>query len=161
MFEWSPLAAFHFSVIMVAEGDWKKNILNAQLPIQEVAFQEVSGLESSLETEEVRCGGDYSTVYHLPKKVKYSDLVLKRAVVSKEDPFYIWCKKNLSAEANFDFLLKCLFINLCDCDGHIVRSWAVEGAYPYKWSLGNLDAMKNELAIESVSLKHRSLFCLL
>lgn len=149
--EWPLLVAFHFSVGFAQKGDKR----------EEISFQEVSGLEVSIETEEVRCGGDNSTVYHLPKKTKYSDLVLKRAVISKDDSFYKWCKKNLNvASLSFDIELKSLFVNLCDNEGNAVKTWMVAGAYPFKWSLGNLDAMKNEIAIETISLKYQYFKCI-
>lgn len=141
--EWSLPVVFHFVV---------------KVDTTEISFQEVSGLEVSLDTEEVRSGGDNSTVYHLPKRVKYSDIVLKRAMVSKDEVFYRWCKENLNAaQSNCRIQLKNVEISICDSEKKPLKTWSVIGAYPYKWSISNLDAMKNEIAVESVSLKFHSL----
>lgn len=143
---------------------------NASIP-----FQEVKGLEYQIETRDVVSGGDNSTVYHLPQKKKYSDLVLNRAITKQDDSFYIWCQKHLDSPDGFlkielkDFQIVLLSTNELEKDNKVKNQkkvktsvyplavWNVKGAYPFKWSMNNLDAMKNEVAIESVSLKFHSI----
>jgi phage tail-like protein len=36
-------------------------------------------------------------------------------------------------------------------------TWSVTNAFPVKWSVGSFDAMKNELAIESIELAYSSI----
>lgn len=140
-----------------------------------IPFREVKGLEYQIETQEVVGGGDNSTVYHLPKKKKYSDLVLNRAITKSDNQFYTWCKKHLETPDGFlNVELKDLQIVLLSTEENekdnkvknpkVVKTrvsplavWDVKGAYPYKWSMSNLDAMKNEIAIESVFLKFHSI----
>lgn len=140
--EWSLPVAFHFSV---------------KLGVSAVSFSEVSGLESSIATEEVHSGGDNSTVFHLPKTISHSDLVLKRAVMAQTEPFFAWCKKNIES-TRIDCLIdpQPIEVSLLDSEGLPVATWNFEGAYPFKWSFGTLDASKSELIIETISLKYRS-----
>lgn len=140
-----------------------------------IPFKEVKGLEYQIETQEVCGGGDNSTVYHLPKRKKFSDLVLCRALVKKDETFYAWCSKHLDDSDGFlnielkDFQIVLLSTSEPDKDNKVkgrkapktnvfpLAVWNVKGAYPYKWSLNGLDAMKNEIALESVSLKVQSI----
>lgn len=140
-----------------------------------IPFQEVKGLEYQVETQDVVSGGDNSTVYHLPKSKKCSDLILSRAVTKKSDEFYDWCSRHLDNPDGFlnielkDFQIVLLSTSEPDKDNKVknpkkektnvfpLAVWSVKGAYPYKWSMNNLDAMKNEIAIETVSLKVQSI----
>ncbi|MBR3669035.1 MAG: phage tail protein [Fibrobacter sp.] len=141
--DWSFPVVFHFSV---------------KLDNSEVAFSEVSGLDTTIETKDVRSGGDNSTVYHLPEKVKLSDLVMKRAVLKDSDPFFRWCMKNASAAMNaFRVAPKPIEISLLDVESEPIATWTIEGAYPFKWAFNTLNAMKSEVMIETVSLKYRSI----
>ena len=138
--EWPLPVVFHFSV----------KVVNS-----EIAFSEVSGLETSIETKEVHCGGDNSTVYHLPTKIKFSDLVLKRALASKNDSFFQWCKKNIdSLSSSFQVDPQPIEVTLLDSEKTPLATWRFEGAYPVKWSFSTLDSMKAEILIETVSLKY-------
>lgn len=139
---------------------------------ESVLFQEVKGLEFQLDVQEVCGGGDNSTIYYLPKKKKYPDLVLCRALAKKNEKFYAWCSKHLdNSEGFLNIELKNFQILLLgvknpkepqqgtseNVEEEILAVWSVKGAYPYKWSMNNLDAMKNEIAIETVSLKVQSI----
>jgi phage tail-like protein len=138
--EWSLPVVFHFSV---------------KVGNSEIAFSEVSGLETSIETKEVHSGGDNSTVYHLPDKIKFADLVLKRSIISKNDSFFSWCKKNMvTASSSCLVDPKSIEVSLLNEENSPLATWRFEGAYPTKWSFNTLDAMKNEILIESVTLKY-------
>ena len=138
--EWPLPVVFHFSV---------------KVGNSEIAFSEVSGLETSIETKEVHSGGDNSTVYHLPEKVKNADLVLKRAFAKKDDPFFQWCKKNIdSLTSSFQVDPKPIEVSLLDSNGTPLAIWRFDGAYPVKWSFNTLDSMKTEILIETISLKY-------
>lgn len=141
--EWSLPVVFHFSV---------------KLGNSEVAFSEVSGLETSIETKEVRSGGDNSTVYHLPGKMKFSDLILKRAIVTEGDPLYRWCMRSLnSVTAGFKVDPKPIEVSLLNAESKPLATWTIEGAYPFKWSFNTFDSMKTEVMIETVSLKYQNI----
>lgn len=140
--EWSIPVAFHFSVKMG----------NTQ-----VSFCEVNGIECSLELDEVKSGGDNYNSYYFPKSRKFSDLVLKRGLVKKGDPFYDWCKSILTKSlARASIEPKDIMVSLLDEKNEAIRTWNFVNAYPIKWSLGAFDAMKNELVMESVTLKYYS-----
>ncbi|MBO4829915.1 MAG: phage tail protein [Fibrobacter sp.] len=133
--------AFHFSV----------SILGSDF---EASFQEVSGIDSTVETEPVQGGGDNHSIYYLPKKVTHSDLVLKRALVTKTSAFYIWCQSVMGDFGSFRIVPLNLSVKLLDEKHDPLCAWSIGNAYPVKWVLGNLDAMKNEVLIEEIHFKY-------
>ena len=48
-------------------------------------------------------------------------------------------------------------VSLADAEGDPVASWSIGRAYPVKWSVGGFDAMKNEIAIETMEFAYHSL----
>ena len=133
--------AFHFSV----------SILGLDF---EASFQEVHGIDSTVETEPVHGGGDNHSIYYLPKKVTHSDLVLKRALVTKTSSFYIWCQSVMGDLGSFRIVPLNLSVKLLNEDHEPLCAWSIGNAYPVKWVLGNLDAMKNEVLIEEIHFKY-------
>lgn len=116
-------------------------------------FQSVSGLSSTIETEEYIEGGENRFVHHLPKRAKYTTLVLKRGLI-KDSGLIKWCKK---AFEEFSFEPRDLVISL---SGGVKSSaplmvWNVIGAYPVKWEVSEFNAEENKLAIETIELRYR------
>ena len=135
--------AFHFSV----------SILGLDY---EASFQEVRGIDSSVETEPVRGGGDNHSIYYLPKQVTHSDLVLKRALVTTTSSFYTWCQSVMGGLIGFKIVPLSLSVRLLDENHDPICAWNLGNAYPVKWVLGNLDAMKSEVMIEEIHFKYSS-----
>jgi phage tail-like protein len=136
-----PLPAFYFEVIIGLIG----------VASEDYAFQEVSGIGSQVETEDIMEGGDNTTVYHLPKAVKHSNLVLKRGVAGLNSGLVLWCK------SVFDLNLSTLvpqpvLVYLMGESGIPLRSWAFTNAYPVNWKVDAFNSTKNEVAIEEIEL---------
>lgn len=145
-----PPTAFYFEVVFIGNGNTK----------MDSSFQEVSGLKVTVETMEKREGGDNVFVHHLPKSIKYENLVLKRCLM-KGSNLEKWCK---DAIENFKF--KPLNISLRLLSGKAITIgkskivtplavWSIEQAYPISWELGALGSTKNELAIETLTFKYK------
>ena len=122
------------------------------------AFNEVSGIETTVESERVVSGGDDSHCYYVPTKKTYGDLVLKRGMLKVIDPFFLWCKECIIAPLIAGRIKpKTVVVMLLDEMKLPVASWTFNDAYPVKWSLGAFNAEKSEIAIETVSLKYYSM----
>lgn len=145
-----PPTAFYFEVVFIGNANSK----------MDSSFQEVSGLKVTIETMEKKEGEDNIFVQHLPKSIKYQDLVLKRCLM-KGSNLEKWCK-----DAIEDFKFKPLNISLRLLSAKSVKIgstvtvtplavWNIEQAYPISWELGSLVSTKNELAIETLTLKYR------
>ncbi|KEA50524.1 phage tail protein [Mangrovibacter sp. MFB070] len=135
--EW-PLPAFYFSVsISGCAGD--------------TAFQEVSGLEFRIDTEEYFEGGN-NLVYHLPKSIKNSNLTLKRAVTDKTSKLLTWCLGILDDQFSKPIPTKSVSINLLNENGVTCKSWTASNAYPVKLKMEPFNSTKNDIAIEEIEI---------
>jgi phage tail-like protein len=143
----TPPVAFHFSVVFMGMTP----------PVPDMAFQEVSGLESGLETESVVEGGENRFVHQLPKPAKRGNLKLKRAMTSYASGLVHWCKSTIEGDLAEPITPKDITVSLLNEMRLPVAVWSVGNAYPVKWSVGGFDAMKNELAIETIELAYNTL----
>lgn len=136
-----PLPAFYFEVYVGLIG----------IASEDYAFQDVSGIGSQIETEDIMEGGDNTTVYHLPKAMKHTNLVLKRGVAGLNSGLVLWCKSFF--DGNFSSMLpQPVLINLLGETGLPLRSWAFSNAYPVSWKVDAFNSTKNEVAIEEIEL---------
>ena len=123
-------------------------------------FQEVSGLKITMETMGKSESGENVFVHQIPKSVKFEDLVLKRCLTKSED-LEKWCRLALE---NFEFKPMDIKLSLLSSKSEAVEGsnnqiplavWSIEQAFPISWELGSLGSNKNELAIETLTLKYR------
>ena len=133
-----PLTGFHFLVSFDS------------LPSRPVdsRFQDVSGLEVEMEIESFTEGGQNRFTWQLPKRARYSNIVLKRGKIS-DSAIVKWCK---DAMEHFIFSPVNITISLLNEKHEPVQSWYVVNAIPKKWSLSNFNAEENSIVIESITL---------
>lgn len=142
-----PPVAFHFSVVFVGLVP----------PVPDMAFQEVSGLESGIDLEPLVEGGENRFVHQLPKPAKRTNLSLKRGMTTSTSGLVQWCKSTLEGDFAEAIVPKDMTVSLLNQMRIPVASWSVGNAFPVKWSVGNFDAMKNELAVETIELAYTTL----
>jgi phage tail-like protein len=112
-------------------------------------FQEVSGLQVKLGTEDVKEGGENRFVHRLPTPPKYENLVLKRGMLDSSSPLIIWARQGVES---FTFEPKTVLISLLDENGSPLASWNVANAYPISLLLSEFKAQENNIAIETLEL---------
>lgn len=140
MFAYPPVG-FHFSVAFQ---------LFPQTP-NDFRFQEVSGLEMTMETEQVTEGGQNRFIWELPVRASYADLVLKRGMFIGSG-ILMWCK---NAFENFTFDPVNVIVMLLN-DQHIpIQAWYVVNAIPKKWAVSAFDAQQSTVVIESITLSYQ------
>lgn len=134
--------SFHFKVEFEDAGD-----------DQDVRFQEVTGLSGEVTTEEFKEGGLNEYVHRLPTGAKYGNLVLKRGFVTDVDSGLAkWCRQGIE---DFTFKPKELTVTLLNEEHEPLAVWSFVGAWPVKWSVSDLKAQDNTLAIESLEISYR------
>jgi len=119
-------------------------------PIGDNLFQEVSGLSSQINTEEVKEGGINTYTHKIPSGVKYGNLTLKRGMFVDSKVFE-WCQ---AAIENFDFSPVDVNVTLLNALHLPLAAWSFTKAYPVKWSISAFKAQGNELVIESLELAY-------
>ena len=110
-------------------------------------FLECTGLGSEVAVIEYREGGDPTAVRKLPGRASFSDITLKRGITESRD-LYDWHRSLLQGQND---RRNGRIILLDDSGAEVVR-WVFREAWPRKWEGPELNAMTNEIAIETFVL---------
>lgn len=114
-----------------------------------IGFSEVDLPAGEIEVIEYREGNERSTVRRLPGLRKYTNLTLKRGVTGNLELFEWW-----QAVCDGQLLRRNVVITLLDEQRQPVQRWKLRDAWPAKLDYGRLDALGNEVAIETLELAH-------
>jgi phage tail-like protein len=114
-------------------------------------FRSVSGLAAEAEVIEFRELGASHSI-KLPGRIRYPNVTLRRSLTTSRDLWDWW-------ETVRDGTLqrRTVLIALLDDAGQPLLRWRLSQAWPAKWELSELDAGKNEIAIETLELAHEGL----
>ena len=137
-----PVTKFHFSVDCGGEC---------------VSFQEVTGLEMTRETVEYRGGNDTGFVKQcIPGMKSFGELTLKRGTFAGDNDFFTWWNGDTNTEKDGLPERRTLTINMKNTK-KVVMTWTVSQAFPIKVTSTDLNAESNEIAIETLVLKHEGI----
>lgn len=138
---WKPPVLFHFRVDFQWEGGDKAS----------ASFAEVDGLSQEL----VLAKGEDNI--ELPEDVKYTDIILKRALEPINEDISLWINNAFRFKEGIKITPCTLLISLLDEQDNIVAQWTCEWTFPIKWSINPLNASESKVAIETITLRYRSL----
>ena len=141
-----PPAAFYFRVEFGLDG----------IRDNDSRFQEVSGLSSLGEVEEIREGGENRFIHRLPKAVQHSNLILKRGLIS-DSKIIAWINDILGGGLSVPIKPVEIIVTLLNEQNEPAISWKVEKAFPVKFVVGSFKANSNEVAIESIEFAYSQL----
>jgi phage tail-like protein len=145
MADFYPPVAFHFSV----EFSFKESFHNVGAEKNDIMFQSVSGLSCEMQTETHKEGGENRFEHELPVRTKFSNITLKRGVVTNS-ALIKWC---LNSFQNLEIRPVDLEIKLLNEKHDPLMTWAVKQAWPKKWNVEDLSAMDSKILIESLELR--------
>jgi phage tail-like protein len=116
------------------------------------AFQEVSGLESTIEVIEYREGGDTSMTRKLPGRASFGNLTLKRGVTDDVE-LYEWHKtvRDGGTDRRNGSIVQ------LDRNREEVARWNFREGWITKLTGPDFKAEGNEIAIETVEIVHEGL----
>lgn len=120
----------------------------------DASFKEASGISAEMNVEEVAEGGENRFKYRLPTTVKYSDLELKRGLITKTSALAIWCMEVLNGGLDIPIVTKSITVNLLNEEGSPLMTWNFVNAWPTQWSISSLDSEKNEIVVESIKFAY-------
>ncbi len=145
-YEGFPITSYYFKVLIGG---------------QELGFKEVSGLKATIEFEEVRPGGDREEAPKIIKKMNFEKVSLKKGLVKGSsmsvDVFDIFNLKFNIHAAGQKLNYEDVIITLMSGDDKDLFSWVLHEAYPLSWEVSGFDAMKNEIALETLELNYKRL----
>jgi phage tail-like protein len=122
----------------------------------EIGFQSVTGLDSTLETESVKEGGENGFTHVIPVRRKYGPLVLKRGLLKpSQSKITKWLQKAFDLEA-------------VEPQGHVnivlldelnspLMHWTATNVWPISWKMGELNAEQGAVLIETLELNYNKL----
>jgi len=135
-----PPWGFYYKVEFEVQGD-----------ANEARFQNVSGLSVEYDTEEYKEGGENRFTHKLPVRTKYTDLVLKRGMLTGS-AVVGWF---FDAFRDRVFTPKGVNVILMNEEGEPLRTWKVAHAVPKKWTVSDLNSNENSIVVESLELTYR------
>jgi phage tail-like protein len=161
-----PLPGFAFHVSFAAHSDSGAGtdpFKGMGMVAPEVAggFQEVSGLEATMEPKVFKEGGrNYGSVQR-PGPVTFATVILKRGIII--EPRHLWAWWGFFAGADgatnggWDPTGRCDVSIALIRDRQPVVGWRLENAMPVKYRAADLNARGTEVAIEELHLAHEGL----
>ena len=136
---------FHFSVEFIREAE-----------TLDISFQSVNGLDSTLQTETVREGGENRFEHVIPVRRKYGPLTLKRGILTPtESGITKWFKQVFDDEKVIP--IPTVQIKLLNEDHQPLMQWTINNVWPLSWRIGELNAERGEVLIETLELNYNYL----
>ncbi|OYD42758.1 phage tail protein [Sphingobacterium cellulitidis] len=137
---------FHFSVNFNLKGN--KTV--------DIKFQSVTGLDSSIDVETIKEGGENRFEHVVPVRHKYGPLVLKRGLIAPgESAITDWLKRAFDDQQYEP--LEMVIINLLDEQHQSLMHWKINNVWPRSWKLSELNAGRAEILIETLELNFNRL----
>jgi len=118
------------------------------------SFKEVSGISSEITTEEIAEGGENRFKHKVPTNVKYNNLELKRGLIPENSILMTWINDTILQGFSNKIKPKTIEVSLLNQEGNIVMTWNFVRAWPVAWNSASLNAMNNEILIESLSMSY-------
>ena len=118
----------------------------------EAFFKSVGGLTYETEVVPVKEGGVNDTTFQLPGATKWANIVLKQGFTSSSQ-LLKWREEWINGKRR---RLGGTIISL-DTALKEKAQWQFVEGWPTKWSVGEFDAQKSELQIETLEIAHHGL----
>jgi len=138
----NPILSHRFGVFFFAGGLIPNPI--------DFRFQKVRGINAEVQLHTVNEGGQNLHAHRMPNKVNYGNLVLERG-------YAIGSPLNFEfnmAFSMFRFEPSNVLVTAFSEIGIPVGAWLYMKAYPVKWSVSDLDAQSNSVAIDTMELAY-------
>jgi phage tail-like protein len=121
--------------------------------VTEGHFVECSGLDVKIHPIRYREGGTQQVVHAIPGRVEYGDVTLRYGLTRSAE-LWQWFLTGVQGKVE----RRNVSILLLDADG-VAESmrWDLMNAWPARWKGAVLDALTNEVAIETVTLVFETL----
>lgn len=147
------VSGFHFlvSFIDITVSEEAGGASNSFPILPDISFSEVSGMGAEVEYEEISEGGNNSFRYKLPKRTKYKNLVLKRALSTIPSILTDWINKSIREFQFYPCTVVVIILNELYTP---IKIWNFSNVYPVKVEYSSLNANKGELVIETLELAY-------
>lgn len=142
-----PPVGFHFKVEFLNDDNNPASVFGND---NDCRFQSAGGLNIEYDTETIKEGGENRFEHKLPSRTKFSDLILKRGMLT-DSAVIRWCKNALE---NREFNPALIVVSLLNEKHQPLRTWKVHRAWPRKWSVSDFNANENSVVVETLELSY-------
>ncbi|NHN24069.1 phage tail protein [Flavobacterium jejuense] len=119
----------------------------------DLRFQRVSGISTEVQLETINEGGENLHAHRLPSRMSYNNLVLERGYIASAIPSPLNIEFN-AAFSFYKFNPSDVLITLFNESSVPIGGWLFKKAYPVKWSVSDLDAQSNSVAVDTMELAY-------
>lgn len=147
-----PSLAFNFSISLVESASAGALFQGVVGRPAQGGFSECSGLELSIPAETYAEGGNNGTLLKFTGRAAWSNIKLKRGVVTSAD-LWRWHYDYIEGHGR----RRDGVITLLDERGKSVRVWRFVQGLPVRWAGPALDATQSRVAIEEIEIAHQGL----
>lgn len=123
-------------------------------------FKEVSGISMELKANPINPGGDNGYEIALPEKTTFSDLTLKRGLVSSSSALTEWCYSWLLNDYSQKIEKKDVFLKLLNPSGTPLLVWQFVDAFPVKLEINSFNSMASgdsAILMETIVLRYSNI----
>lgn len=122
----------------------------------DVRFQSVSGLDTSMETEKIKEGGENRFEHELPTRTTCTPLVLKRGLLKPgASGLTRWLQQAFNNEEITP--IDHVTIKLLNEEHKPLMLWTINNVWPKSWKMGELNAEQGAVLIETLELVYNRL----
>ncbi len=122
----------------------------------DVRFQSIGGLDSTIDTETIKEGGENRFEHVVPSRRKYGPLTLKRGLIRPADSgITTWLKKAFDDEKVVP--LATVVIKLLNEEHQPLMVWTINNVWPRSWKIAELNAEQGAVLIETLELNYNRL----
>jgi phage tail-like protein len=122
----------------------------------DVRFQSVSGLDVTLDTEQVKEGGENRFEHVLPVRRKSTPLILKRGLLKPSaSGLTRWLQRAFNDEEVEP--VDIVTIKLLNEEHKPLMLWTINNVWPRSWKIGELNAENGAVLIETLELNYNRL----
>ena len=138
------IVGFHFRVFFFDLPEEKE---------ADIKFQSITGLDVQIDKETLKEGGENRFEHNLPGRSKYSPLTLKRGILTPDDSgLTIWLQKAFQDRVITP--LSRIDVELLNENHDILMQWELSHVWPVSWKVGELNAERGEVLIETLELNY-------
>lgn len=138
------------------DGQVASNFLLEVDGVEIGVFASVSGLQVTVQTEDLVEGGQNGFARKLPGRMEWPNITLSRGLI-QADNLFDWMNKT-SGEgfaASGNKLARCTAaITALAGDGSRLRSWNLSGCFPVRWKGPDFNVTSNDVLSEELEIAH-------
>lgn len=147
-----PLRAYNFVITLIDTSSVLTALVGLVGAVYQAGFSECTGLETGMDVEEYREGGNNGTVLRFPTRVTWTNLHLKRGIATSDD-LWTWHAGFVDGTVR----RRDGMIVLQDDTRAPIKVWRLKRALPVRWTGPAFNAMQSQVAIEELELAHEGL----